>query len=108
MAKTLIAVRNVSNRPLSFEFNDKSVVVRPGKVSDYISEDCWKGTFAEKQLAKYVKDKEAKRIYDTEVTENLATNKVTKTNKSTVTDSNKVTDSNTVTDSKKAETKSTK
>lgn len=100
MAKTLIAVRNISNRPLSFEFNDKSVVVRPGKVSDYISEDCWKGTFAEKQLAKYVKDKEAKKLYDTEVTANVKDT----TNKTT----NKVTENNTATDSKKAETKSTK
>lgn len=62
MAKMSIAVRNISNRPLSFEFTNDSLTVRPGCVSKYILETEWTGTFAEKQLAKYIEDREAQKL----------------------------------------------
>lgn len=57
--QTYIAVRNISNRPLSFEFPKESITVLPGKVSKFYLESEWQDTFAEKQLKKYVNDREA-------------------------------------------------
>lgn len=57
--QTYIAVRNISNRPLSFEFPKESVTVLPGKISEFYLDSKWQDTFAEKQLKKYVNDREA-------------------------------------------------
>lgn len=56
----LKAVRNVSNRPLSFVFDDGTVNVLPGQISEHYPESKWDGSLADKQLHKYVKDREAK------------------------------------------------
>ena len=60
----MLKLRNITNRPLEFILaGDETIRLQPSQTSDVIPETAIKGTFAEGQIEKAVKDKELKIVH---------------------------------------------